>query len=246
MTTDDDDATTESESVTNDNMMKLDDVDGHVDQAEADISSTMPTKTTTNNWTRLTGADPPSNATGRADFPHPSTTTAKSSFKSITPKASATDDVLATSIKTGRGGMQARTATLHRVRFVDWSPSTITSLALTPLTWDPNSAFPYLTSLAASSSNQSSGREILAIGRQNGNIEIHGWIGGEGRLGQAMLPAASTNTKHSHSLKRHFRSRQPNRQGWVLIKVWARTLIQLSCCLTRARFRPSLPRTHLA
>lgn len=215
--TDDDDATTDSESVTNDNMMKLDDVDGHVDQP-ADISSTMPTKTTTNNWTRLTGAAATSN--GSADFPHPSTTTAKSSFKSITSKAHpCTDDVLATSIKTGRGGMQARTATLHRVRFVDWSPSTITSLALTPLTWDPNSAFPYLTSLAASSSNQSSGREILAIGRQNGNIEIHGWIGGEGRLGQAMLPAASTNTKHSHSLKRHFRSRQPNRQGWVLIKV---------------------------
>ncbi|PWN52112.1 WD40 repeat-like protein [Violaceomyces palustris] len=55
---------------------------------------------------------------------------------------------------------------LHRLRFVDWSPSTITALAISP-------------SIDGSSSNLSSSssrRGILAIGRQNGDIELCTWL----------------------------------------------------------------------
>lgn len=47
---------------------------------------------------------------------------------------------------------------VHRVRFVNWSPSTVTALAVSP-TWT------------------SSERGILAVGRQNGNVELCTWIG---------------------------------------------------------------------
>ncbi|TKY90473.1 hypothetical protein EX895_000471 [Sporisorium graminicola] len=47
---------------------------------------------------------------------------------------------------------------IHRVRFVNWSPSTVTALAVSP-------------------SFAGAGRGLLAIGRQNGNVEICTWVG---------------------------------------------------------------------
>ncbi|SPO19887.1 related to UTP4 - U3 snoRNP protein [Ustilago trichophora] len=47
---------------------------------------------------------------------------------------------------------------IHRVRFVNWSPSTVTALAVSP-------TFAGTT------------RGLLAIGRQNGNIELCTWVG---------------------------------------------------------------------
>ena len=49
---------------------------------------------------------------------------------------------------------------LHRVRFVDWSPSAITALALSPI--------PYQGSTSAA-------RSVLAVGRDNGNIDLCMW-----------------------------------------------------------------------
>ncbi|CDU23848.1 related to UTP4-U3 snoRNP protein [Sporisorium scitamineum] len=47
---------------------------------------------------------------------------------------------------------------IHRVRFVNWSPSTVTALAVSP-------------------SFAGTARGLLAIGRQNGNIELCTWVG---------------------------------------------------------------------
>ncbi|EPQ32423.1 uncharacterized protein PFL1_00619 [Pseudozyma flocculosa PF-1] len=54
---------------------------------------------------------------------------------------------------------------LHRIRYLDWSPSTITSLAVSPV-----------YRAASASSSASSSRGILAIGRQNGDIELCVWL----------------------------------------------------------------------
>lgn len=62
----------------------------------------------------------------------------------------------------------ARSLHCHRVRFVDYTPASISSLALSPPTFNPAAAFPWCAS----------GREILAVGRGNGDIEILVWIGG--------------------------------------------------------------------
>ncbi|GAC95674.1 hypothetical protein PHSY_003250 [Pseudozyma hubeiensis SY62] len=47
---------------------------------------------------------------------------------------------------------------IHRVRFVNWSPSTVTAIAVSP-------------------SFAGTARGLLAIGRQNGNIELCTWVG---------------------------------------------------------------------
>ncbi|PWZ02788.1 WD40 repeat-like protein [Testicularia cyperi] len=47
---------------------------------------------------------------------------------------------------------------VHRLRFVDWSPSTVTALSVSPTT-------------------SGATRGILAIGRQNGNIDLCTWVG---------------------------------------------------------------------
>lgn len=102
----------------------------------------------------------------------------------------------------GPSSSSTRTAALHRIRFVDYSPSPITSIALTPSTYNPAVHYPYLPSI-----DSPQGREILAVGRQNGDIEIYTWIGG---MGGQKLHSASKGKK---------RTEQGNRQGWVLERV---------------------------
>ncbi len=55
-------------------------------------------------------------------------------------------------------GASASSVAIHRVRFVNWSPSTVTALAVSP-------AF------------SGAARGLLAIGRHNGNIELCTWVG---------------------------------------------------------------------
>ncbi len=55
-------------------------------------------------------------------------------------------------------GAQHASLAVHRVRFVNWSPSTVTALAVSP-------------------SFAGTARGLLAIGRQNGNIELCTWVG---------------------------------------------------------------------
>lgn len=95
-----------------------------------------------------------------------------------------------------------RVAQLHRLRFVDYNPSNITSLALTPTTYDPSIHYPYVKPFNEKSA---AGREILAVGRQNGDIEIYVWIGGVGEPRRGGF-AGKGKAKE-------------NQQGWVLERV---------------------------
>jgi len=106
---------------------------------------------------------------------------------------------------------EKRTATLHRIRFLDYMPSSILAIALTPQTYDPSVHHPYLPSL-----HSGNGREILAVGRQNGEIEIYTWIGGEG------VPSSSSKNKNKQNKRRGSISAPltgGNKQGWVLERV---------------------------
>ena len=79
-------------------------------------------------------------------------------------------------------------ATLHRVRFVI-TPLLQYVSRIYSINLGPQWLFPHVVAK----------REVLAIGRGNGNIDILVWIGGEGIMGQ---PSAGVN-----------------RQGWVLQRV---------------------------
>ena len=111
----------------------------------------------------------------------------------------------------GKGKLvdEKRTATLHRIRFLDYIPSSILAIALTPSTYDPILHYPYLPSF-----HKDNGREILAVGRQNGEIEIYTWIGGEGRDRQRQHTRGSQKTALLSE-----RVQSGNRQGWVLERV---------------------------
>lgn len=87
------------------------------------------------------------------------------------------------------GGAASRFRLMHRVRFVDWNPSSITAIALTPSTYDPHTHYTYSPSLHHSGG---SGREVLAVGRQNGNIEIYVWLGDQD---QGSLQAATSSSR---------------------------------------------------
>ena len=102
-----------------------------------------------------------------------------------------------------------RTAALHRIRFVDFTPASVTALALTPRTYDPAAThYPYLNSIDRP---DGSGRELLAVGRQDGDVEIYTWIGG----GHHTAPAKG----ESKTKRKKARREQGNRQGWVLERV---------------------------
>jgi hypothetical protein len=105
---------------------------------------------------------------------------------------------------------QERTATLHRIRFLDYMPSSILAVALTPSSYDPITHYPYVPAI-----NSPQGREILAVGRQNGEIEIYTWIGGEGN---SLLnkQARKASNKRGYTLST---GSSTNKQGWVLERV---------------------------
>ncbi|KAN0066210.1 U3 small nucleolar RNA-associated protein [Thecaphora frezii] len=67
----------------------------------------------------------------------------------------------------GDAAQASASLSLHRLRYLDWSPSTITSLAVSPV---------HAASDSATTSSASSSRGILAVGRQNGDIELCVWL----------------------------------------------------------------------
>lgn len=69
---------------------------------------------------------------------------------------------------------------LHRVRFVDWAPSSVSALAFLPLTKQVQSA-------------SSAARSILAVGRENGNIDLCVWVEDDG------IDASKLNDSHHAS-----------------------------------------------
>ncbi|KZT74838.1 WD40 repeat-like protein [Daedalea quercina L-15889] len=74
--------------------------------------------------------------------------------------------------------IEGTSLSVHRCRFVDFSPSAITALAFPPLR---------LPSVKGKKSAASSGRKALrpgtlAVGRSNGNIEIYEWTGSERKV----------------------------------------------------------------
>lgn len=109
---------------------------------------------------------------------------------------------LTTSHSRSNGRRTRRLATVHRVRFIEFNPSSITAIALTPSTWDPCTSghYPYA----------SQRRELLAVSRQDGQIEIYTWIG-------TSSPPVNRESQ-SHTRKKKQR-RQGNKQGWVLERV---------------------------
>jgi hypothetical protein len=122
------------------------------------------------------------------------------------------DDAPASHRLKGKGRQQLhdekRTATLHRIRFLDYMPSSILAIALTPQTYDPAVHHPYLPSL-----HSGNGREILAVGRQNG--EIYTWIGGDSSSSISKNKAKQDKGRGSITAP----TTPANKQGWVLERV---------------------------
>jgi U3 small nucleolar RNA-associated protein 4 len=76
---------------------------------------------------------------------------------------------------------------VHRIRFVDWTPSSITALAFPPC------APPSLTqSYKGAAAGSDIHFEVLAVGRENGNIELCEWAGVENEV---QAPQAWTTRK---------------------------------------------------
>lgn len=81
---------------------------------------------------------------------------------------------------------------IHRVRFPDWQPSSITSIA-----------FPPNNSIEQNSNQQQSNkRSILAIGRENGNIELCVWVG--------------SNQNDISNQKQNENTYTQNDKGWIV------------------------------
>ncbi|PWN35911.1 WD40 repeat-like protein [Meira miltonrushii] len=81
---------------------------------------------------------------------------------------------------------------LHRVRFVDWAPSSVSALAFLPLTKQVQSA-------------SSTARSILAVGRENGNIDLCVWVEDDG-IDASKLDDSQSNSSSSASVAK----------GWVV------------------------------
>ena len=72
--------------------------------------------------------------------------------------------------------MQDPSAPLHRVRFVDWSPSGITAIDFAPLASgsDAASSSSY-SGLGLVGHGANDHRSLMAVGRENGTIELSTW-----------------------------------------------------------------------
>lgn len=68
-------------------------------------------------------------------------------------------------------GSKGKAVSLHRCRFPDWSPAQISSLAISPASFDTASL---------NLGEHSAERSILAVGRSNGDVELYAWGGHQG------------------------------------------------------------------
>lgn len=85
------------------------------------------------------------------------------------------------------------TVPLHRIRFVDWAPSSVSALAFLPLTKQVQSS-------------SSTARSILAIGRENGNIDLCVWVEDDGIDGSILEENLLNSSYTSSSVAK----------GWVV------------------------------
>jgi len=95
-----------------------------------------------------------------------------------------------------RGGRELK---CHRIRFVDYAPSAITSLALAPTAFDVTALYPFAEP----------SRGLLAVGRANGQIEIYAWIGG----------ARADNLTARKVTRSKLLNKSGNKQTWVMQEV---------------------------
>jgi len=76
---------------------------------------------------------------------------------------------------------------VHRCRFPDWTPSSVTALAITPASFDAS-----VLGLGGSSGE----RGVLAVGRANGDVELMVWGGHQGwiswRVRRLLAPLSHT------------------------------------------------------
>ncbi|GAA6032090.1 hypothetical protein JCM8097_007066 [Rhodosporidiobolus ruineniae] len=81
---------------------------------------------------------------------------------------------------------------VHRCRFPDWAPASVSTLALTPSTFDAG-----LLGFGGSSSE----RGVLAVGRANGDVELMLWGGHQGWVAWRTLPSSFPLPKQRNSRK---------------------------------------------
>lgn len=72
--------------------------------------------------------------------------------------------------------VEAKPLSVHRCRFVDFTPAGVTALAFPPL------PLPSLKGKKAAVIRHAMKFGTLAVGRANGNIEISEWTGSDGEL----------------------------------------------------------------
>ena len=72
--------------------------------------------------------------------------------------------------------VEAKALSVHRCRFVDFTPAGITALAFPPL------PLPSPKGKKAAVVKHATRPGTLAVGRANGNIEISEWTGSDGEL----------------------------------------------------------------
>ncbi|GAA6009603.1 hypothetical protein JCM11491_001031 [Sporobolomyces phaffii] len=97
------------------------------------------------------------------------------------------DSTFAISVPTGKTASQKRqkSVPLHRCRFPDYTPASITCLALTPNTFDAS-----VLGYASAAANDAEQRGLLAVGRSNGQVELMVWGGYQGWVNWRTLPSS--------------------------------------------------------
>ncbi|GAA6025057.1 hypothetical protein JCM8202_002074 [Rhodotorula sphaerocarpa] len=116
------------------------------------------------------------------DQPSPSTTAAPS------PAPHAAAQPLANGTTTRR----RKGLPVHRCRFPDWNPASVTALAITPEAFDAG-----LLGLGGCSGE----RGVLAVGRANGDVELMVWGGQQGWISWRTLPSSFPLPKERNSRK---------------------------------------------
>ncbi|GAA5998447.1 small subunit rRNA maturation protein UTP4 [Rhodotorula paludigena] len=98
------------------------------------------------------------------------------------PFAAAAQAGLAGGAHGAAGGQRRRKGLpVHRCRFPDWAPASVSALALTPTTFDAG-----LLGLGGDSDQ----RGVLAVGRANGDVELMVWGGHQGWIAWRTLPSS--------------------------------------------------------